>query len=62
MDALFQASWVFVYAVVGLAVALFRVARILVCAVVGGIVAYCFEREGERMEGTGEPESVNQSR
>ena len=50
MDALFQASWVFLYAVVGLAVALCRVARILVCAVVGGVAAYCLEREVDRME------------
>ena len=50
MDALLQASLVFVYATVGLAVALWRVARILVCAVVGGVVAYCFESECTRME------------
>lgn len=50
MDALLQASWVFLYAVIGLAVALWRVARILVCAVIGGIVAYCFENECTRME------------
>lgn len=49
MDALFQASLVFVYAAIGLAVALWRVAKMLVAAVVGGVLAYWFEREGSEL-------------
>jgi len=49
MDALFHASVVFLYACIGLAVALWRVGKMLVAAVVGGVLAYIFERETEEL-------------
>ena len=48
MDALFHAGIVFVYATIGLAVALWRLVKLVVMAVAGATLTVLFERECDR--------------
>lgn len=48
MDALFQAGLVFAYACIGLAVALWRLCRMVALSIGAGVVAWALDREQMR--------------